>query len=106
MSTISTFSPMAASAVPRLIAVVVLPTPPFWLATARIRGGGASGTGKAPELEDSTFRIAATRDEVMLESPVFPRLGQFGRDVTALQKQPCRAGFQQRFGETQQPRQR
>src|SRR5450631_690763 len=38
-STISTCSPMAASAVPRLIAVVVLPTPPFWLATASTRGG-------------------------------------------------------------------
>ena len=33
-STISTRSPTAASAVPRLIAVVVLPTPPFWLASA------------------------------------------------------------------------
>src|SRR5208282_174385 len=38
-SMIRTSSPMAASAVPRLIAVVVLPTPPFWLATARTRGG-------------------------------------------------------------------
>src|SRR5688572_15657686 len=37
-STISTASPIAASAVPRLIAVVVLPTPPFWLAIARTRG--------------------------------------------------------------------
>src|ERR1700732_4830761 len=37
-STISTCSPVAASAVPRLIAVVVLPTPPFWLATASTRG--------------------------------------------------------------------
>src|SRR6266850_3764735 len=37
-SMISTRSPMAASAVPRLIAVVVLPTPPFWLAMARMRG--------------------------------------------------------------------
>ena len=36
---ISTRSPMAASAVPRLIAVVVLPTPPFWLAMASTRGG-------------------------------------------------------------------
>src|SRR6185312_4576478 len=41
-STIKTCSPMAASAVPRLIAVVVLPTPPFWLATAMTRGPGAS----------------------------------------------------------------
>ncbi len=37
-STTSTFSPIAASAVPRLMAVVVLPTPPFWLATTRTRG--------------------------------------------------------------------
>ena len=36
-SMISTRSPTAASAVPRLIAVVVLPTPPFWLASARTR---------------------------------------------------------------------
>src|ERR1041384_1748727 len=42
-STISTFSPIAASAVPRLIAVVVLPTPPFWLARARTRGLGRPG---------------------------------------------------------------
>src|ERR1700685_1486806 len=33
-----TCSPIAASAVPRLIAVVVLPTPPFWLASTRTRG--------------------------------------------------------------------
>ena len=33
-----TVNAMAASAVPRLIAVVVLPTPPFWLASARMRG--------------------------------------------------------------------
>src|SRR6476646_5972596 len=34
---------MAASAVPRLIAVVVLPTPPFWLAIPSTRGRVASG---------------------------------------------------------------
>ena len=32
----STFQPIAASAVARLIAVVVLPTPPFWFATATL----------------------------------------------------------------------
>ena len=37
-SMISTSSPIAARAVPRLMAVVVLPTPPFWLARARMRG--------------------------------------------------------------------
>src|SRR5580692_4286232 len=41
-SMIRTRSPIAASAVPRLIAVVVLPTPPFWLATASTLGGGAA----------------------------------------------------------------
>src|SRR6516162_6461374 len=43
-SMMRTSSPTAASAVPRLIAVVVLPTPPFWLAMASTRGGrGGSG---------------------------------------------------------------
>src|SRR5262249_16144143 len=46
-SMISTRSPMAASAVPRLIAVVVLPTPPFSFAIASTRGGGAGGRGSA-----------------------------------------------------------
>src|SRR5262249_50237777 len=41
-SMISTRSPIAASAVPRLIAVVVLPTPPFWLAIAITRAGGTT----------------------------------------------------------------
>src|SRR5579863_103610 len=68
-SMISTSSPMAASAVPRLIAVVVLPTPPFWLAMASIRGGrvratcpslcsGASSTG-ADGSDDDVSLIAA-----------------------------------------------
>ena len=35
-SMISTFSPAPAIAQPRLIAVVVFPTPPFWLANANI----------------------------------------------------------------------
>ena len=34
--------PAAANAVARLIAVVVLPTPPFWLATAMIRARRAA----------------------------------------------------------------
>ena len=46
----STRSPMAASAVPRLMAVVVLPTPPFWFAmrqNARARPGvGLANEGR------------------------------------------------------------
>src|SRR6185369_3903131 len=38
-STSSTFRPYSARAAPRLIVVVVLPTPPFWLARAMIRAG-------------------------------------------------------------------
>src|SRR3546814_8042948 len=47
-STISTDLPQAASAVARLMAVVVLPTPPFWLAIARTRarfGAEIAGLG-------------------------------------------------------------
>src|SRR5262252_3818730 len=47
-----TFWSYAASAAERLMAVVVLPTPPFWLAIAMIRamrsGGLCSRTGKRP----------------------------------------------------------
>src|SRR5262249_16769443 len=49
-STISTRSPMAASAVPRLIPVVALPTPPFWLAIAITR----SSAGLAMRLAIAT----------------------------------------------------
>ena len=57
---ISTRSPMAASAVPRLIAVVVLPTPPFWLAMASTRGGlGRLGVvGQHDDLENRSSAAA------------------------------------------------
>src|SRR5919201_5698832 len=41
-STTRTRWPFSASAAPRLTAVVLLPTPPFWLATATIRAAGTS----------------------------------------------------------------
>src|SRR5262245_8395323 len=37
MSTIRTRAPRSANAAPRLMAVVVLPTPPFWFARAMTR---------------------------------------------------------------------
>ena len=63
MSTISTVSPIAASAVPRLIAVVVLPTPPFWLASARTRGrSGSISLGIHGRCTfGRSFRMASTR---------------------------------------------
>src|SRR5690349_4769189 len=41
-----TLCPAAASAVARLTAVVVLPTPPFWLATAMIRARRDTTSGR------------------------------------------------------------
>src|ERR1700758_888197 len=50
-STSRTRRPCSARAAPRLIVVVVLPTPPFWLQTATVRAGpcsiSGSGLGKA-----------------------------------------------------------
>src|SRR4029077_6508405 len=61
----STRRPRSARAAPRLMAVVVLPTPPFWLTTAMIRLGTlgrdyAAGTGgprrdPAPRLRRGSF---------------------------------------------------
>src|SRR3954462_7694585 len=44
-STRSTLRPYSARAAPRLIVVVVLPTPPFWLARAMIRAGPCRSVG-------------------------------------------------------------
>src|SRR5690349_3443721 len=58
-SMISTSSPMAARAVPRLMAVVVLPTPPFWLARAMTRGD----FGRLMRVRPSVFLLCLeTRD--------------------------------------------
>src|SRR6187401_1953353 len=80
-STISTRSPIAASAVPRLIAVVVLPTPPFWLASARMRGGRPA-VGPYPLDKPDQLRsyagamcccgLIAPLDPVELDDPAVP----------------------------------
>src|SRR6218665_953804 len=44
-STASTRRPYSARLAPRLIVVVVLPTPPFWLHTAMIRAGPCDDNG-------------------------------------------------------------
>src|SRR5262245_48566527 len=62
-SMISTCSLMAASAVPRLIAVVVLPTPPFWLATASTRGALAFCTGAARSCSRSSTSASPEVDD-------------------------------------------
>src|SRR6187549_2425231 len=84
----STFSPTAARAVARLMAVVVLPTPPFWLAMARTRGwGGRSDTGEPFHTDDATGGVAPAGDERRFERPGLAGLRQFGLDAASLQEE-------------------
>src|SRR5262249_41553046 len=119
-STTSTFSPIAAKAVPRLIAVVVLPTPPFWLASANTRGavppmsskGSGSVMSHARPLsrcvsrsagpsgandQNSTLRTGEAGYCVGLDDPIFGCFGQFSLYILTLREQADGAVFQQRF---------
>src|SRR5713226_8673584 len=95
----STRLPTAASAVARLTAVVVLPTPPFWLTTARIRGSDAPTTGAAAsngavtvctnDLFQSQHGSGGVRNTGVQRRAHLPRfscLGQFLADGLSLQK--------------------
>src|SRR6185503_6298319 len=83
-------SPTAASAVPRLIAVVVLPTPPFWLATTRTRGRLAAGILQLPDFEDSSRSIGDALVFPDLELPRFTGFGQFCLYILSLREQANR----------------
>src|SRR5476651_2823 len=82
-------SPTAARAVPRLIAVVVLPTPPFWLATTRMRGFlGCDMTGaQLSHGHYSTRWIGLAWDLREFHVPTFLCLGQFRTHILAFQEQ-------------------
>src|SRR6516162_3318874 len=81
--------PAAANAVARLIAVVVLPTPPFWLATATIRARRATGTIRGRTSAAARFtgyllqakhdppRIGTALASRRCHCPEFVRDGQF-----------------------------
>src|SRR5262245_28362486 len=107
-STISTRSPIAASAVPRLMAVVVLPTPPFWLASARMRGEVAVITTLSMQsvvapLERADFNntalgIGTAGQDDRLDVPTFSRGGQFGLYISPRQEQGFCTSFYQRGG--------
>src|ERR1700685_3131305 len=95
-SMIRTSSPIAASAVPRLIAVVVLPTPPFWLATTRILSPLADMTRSRRaiphvgpyDLNHITGRISLTGMDRYLKITRFTDIRQFNRYILSLEKQP------------------
>src|SRR5690606_12615671 len=96
-STSRTLSPSSASAAERLIAVVVLPTPPFWLATAMIRGPGGrvgSDTGDTSDDQDNAARVGSAALLLIGESPMFKRMGDLVIHGRALRKDR-HAGWQQ-----------
>src|SRR6188768_3073360 len=84
-----TRSPIAARAVPRLIAVVVLPTPPFWLAMAKTRTflsseQALSGTAQPPDMDNATPRIAEGLVVFYVQLPEFSSVRQFTFNVFPL----------------------
>src|SRR5687768_10204161 len=104
-STMSTVSPTAASAVPRLMAVVVLPTPPFWLASARMRGADACGSSFSAKdtvgllhHEDHAAGIGHARVLLNLHFPRFGGVGQFRIHILSLVKIANCAIFQEGCG--------
>src|SRR5579871_3756042 len=102
-SMINTCSPMAASAVPRLMAVVVLPTPPFWLATASTRDSrGSASAGKGGHLEHAAGRIAEAGNDLAIEAPAAARGLDLGVGALAFQEEPDPALGQVRAGKFQQ----
>src|SRR5262245_3022260 len=102
---IRTVSPTAASAVPRLMAVVVLPTPPFWLASARMRGAGDCGSNFSARdtmsllhHEDNATGIGHARVAFNLHFPRFGGIGQFCIHILSLVKIANGAIFEEGCG--------
>src|SRR5258708_6754128 len=77
-SSSSTCSPTAARAVARLIAVVVLPTPPFWLAIAK--SCGAVGT----DSKDDGVKVGHAGEGLVGKLPVLHGLGYLSLPVLPL----------------------
>src|SRR5439155_13839319 len=107
--------PAAASAVAKLMAVVVLPTPPFWLATAMMRArrtatlarGSASAvamlTGYLLQAKNDPPRIGTALAKPRRHCPVFASEGQFILDPFPFEKQTLGLVTEKRLGETEQP---
>src|SRR5439155_21741040 len=107
--------PAAASAVAKLMAVVVLPTPPFWLATATMRArrtattarGSASAaamlTGYLLQAKNDPPRIGNALAKRRRHSPVFAGEGQFILDPLPLEKEALGPVGKKRLGEPEQP---
>src|SRR3546814_18323341 len=97
-STIKTCSPIAASAVARLMAVVVLPTPPFWFAIVIMRLFWVmqhltplSSLWLEPRyLENNGIGLDSTRMFYQIEYPAATRILDFLPIIQAfMEKCPC-----------------
>src|SRR6266568_519716 len=105
----------AASAVARLTAVVVLPTPPFWLATAMIRAalvvGGAVSLMPAdslmashpPQTQNDPPPVGATVMECRVHCPGLAGRGQFLPRPLALREDTYRIGSDKRLRQNKKP---
>src|SRR5678815_2906328 len=92
----STFSPTAARAVPRLMAVVVLPTPPFWLATTSTRNARSDFAGTAEPLHahDTAPAVTLGRHDVGFIFPISSSFTHLRHYILSLEEQPHRARLQ------------
>src|SRR5262245_20714177 len=105
MSRISTFSPTAARAVPRLMAVVVLQMPPFWLATGKTRSRLVADISilrfalKVRDDGNAAVRIRDTRDQRHLKSPATLGHLQLLRHLPTLGQQQGGTRWRQGLGE-------
>src|SRR5215469_2130524 len=110
----STRCPAAASAVARLIAVVVLPTPPFWLASAMTRARRPSGTARGPaskltrltgyllQAKNDPPPVGQARLDRRVHCPAFVRLGQFLLKSFAFEEQAECVLCDKSLGESQE----
>src|SRR5918997_1802241 len=100
----------AASAVARLMAVVVFPTPPFWLARAMTRGAARSGLGAGradlSEAEDGGGRLGPAGKSLDRHCPVAEGGGQFVLCRPAFRKQGYAVWREYAVGVAQQHGQR
>src|SRR5271170_1587459 len=83
-STRRTRRPCSARAAPRLIVVVVLPTPPFWLQTATVRAGPCSISGSGSGKRENGLPVgpsAPAWGSVIRDAATSTNLLGSGRDV-------------------------
>src|SRR5580693_3094120 len=83
-STRRTRRPTSARAAPRLIVVVVLPTPPFWLQTATVRAGPCSISGSGSGKRENGLPVgpsAPAWGSVIRDAATSTNLLGSGRDV-------------------------